>query len=163
MGNSDWYGKTHVMGVDPYDDPTYLKADMSEEEQEEGKYWDDLKKEHLALSSNAFPVSRALNNMPTAIPLNTSHKRLLMLFECKLLTFMDILDERDAVNMLKMAKSSDEDNIYVAYVALSKYTERRHHQYGHAYVNPKFRSKIYNEAEEGECYKHLKHLISLTR
>jgi hypothetical protein len=167
MGNSVWYnGEPHpVMGIDPYDED-YFKfnlADLEPEEQEEHKFWDLLHTEHTGMSEQSYPVSRTLKNMRLQMgTLPLTAKRNLILFEVKLLTFMSLMEEGDAVNILKMAKSSDEDNIYLAHIALKEFTKKRIHRFGNASVNEQHRSKIYNDSAN-VCYEHLSEMINLTK
>lgn len=166
MGNEHWYDEQpYITGVDPYDED-YFKfnlADLEPEEQEEHKFWDLLHKEHTGMSKESFPVLRSLRNMNLQRGvLPVASKRNLILFEVKLLTFMSLMEEGDAVNILKMAKSSDEDNIYLAHIALKEFTKKRIHQFGNASVNEEHRSKVYNDSAN-VCYEHLSQMINLTK
>lgn len=159
MGNETWYdGDTYP--------ESYLKynlADMSPEDQEEYKYWDFLHTEHMNLSQESFPVKRSLQNMRIQFGiLDVPAKRNLMLFEVKLLTFIGVMEEKDAVNILKMCKSEDADNIGIAQLALKTFTDKRTQMFGDASRKEKYRNKIYTDSAN-VCYEHMSQLINLSK
>ena len=165
MGNETWYDGRMITAIDPYNED-YFKfnlADLEPEEQEEHKYWAILHAEHAKMSTESYPVSRTLKNMCLKLgPLDVGSKRSLILFEVKLLTFMSLMTDNEAVNILKMAKSSDNDNIYLAQIALKEFTKKRIHQFGNASVDENNRSKVYNDSAN-VCYEHLSQMINLTK
>ena len=146
MGDETWYdGSPYIMDIKPYNEDYFNcdLADIKPEEQEEHNYWTILLAEHKSLTKDYSKLT-LLNRMYKEVEYNVSNKRILLLFEVKLLIELNMIDNTEAIKLLKMCKSTDTDNLYLATVILMKYTKNRIETEGPANIAENIRSKKYN-------------------
>ena len=113
MGDETWYdGNPYIMDIPPYDED-YFKCNLADikpeeqEEQEEHNYWTILLAEHKSLTKDYSKLT-LLNRMYKEVEYNVSNKRILLLFEVKLLIELNMID-----NTIRSKKYNNCSAIYL--------------------------------------------------